>query len=166
MPPSPLDRIDRKILSELQSDGRLSNSDLADRVGLSESPCHRRVRRLEEQGYISGYQAHLDPHKLGHGLSVFVGVKVRRHTDEEVLPFESWARDRPEVESCFLITGEFDYLLHIAVRDLAAYETFLSHHLLKNGAINDIRSMFVLRNVKGPYGVFVDMAAASGETAG
>lgn len=154
---SAIDNIDRRILSALQAEGRLSNSELAERVGLSESPCLRRVRRLEQQGYISGYHAHLAPRELGRGLTVFVGVKVRRHTSEEILPFEDWARAQAEIASCYLISGEFDYLLHVAVADLNAYETFLTEHLLHNPAIADIRSMIGVRTVKAPFGIEVDL---------
>lgn len=148
-----LDPIDRRILAELQADGRLTNSELASRVGLSESPCLRRVRRLEQDGLISGYHAHLDPRRLGRGLTVYVGVKVRRHASEETTPFEGWTRERPEVTACYLISGEFDYLLHVAVADLAAYEMFLTGQLLRNPAIADIRTMVAVRNVKPPFGV-------------
>lgn len=153
MADSDLDALDRRILAELEKDGRLPNSELAQRVGLSESPCLRRVRRLEQAGYITGYHAHLEPRLNGRGLTVFVGVKVRRHASEEVLPFEDWTRGRPEVAACFLISGEFDYLLHVAVQDLAAYEAFLTGHLLRNPAIADIRSMIAVRSVKAPFGL-------------
>ncbi len=148
-----LDQIDRRILAELQADGRLSNSELASRVGLSESPCLRRVRRLEQEGLITGYHAHLDPRRMGRALTVYVGVKVRRHASEETTPFEDWTRARPEVTACYLISGEFDYLLHVAVADLAAYEAFLTGQLLRNPAIADIRTMVAVRNVKPPFGI-------------
>lgn len=150
---STLDAIDRCILAELQANGRLPNSELASRVGLSESPCLRRVRRLEQDGFITGYHAHLEPRLVGHGLTIYVGVKVRRHASEETLPFEDWTRDRPEIAACFLISGEFDYLLHVAVADLGEYEAFLTGHLLRNPAIADIRSMVAVRNVKAPFGI-------------
>ena len=150
-----LDPIDRRILAELQADGRLSNAELAGRVGLSESPCLRRVRRLEQDGLITGYHAHLDPRRLGKALTVYVGVKVRRHASEETTPFEDWTRERPEVTACYLISGEFDYLLHVAVAvaDLTAYEGFLTGQLLRNPAIADIRTMVAVRNVKPPFGI-------------
>jgi Lrp/AsnC family leucine-responsive transcriptional regulator len=148
-----LDQIDIAILRELQSNGRVSNIELADRVGLSESPCLRRVRRLEHEGLISGYHAHLDVSRLGRAFSVYVGVKMQCHSSEHVLPFEEWVRAHPEVATCDLISGDFDYLLHIAVADLNAYERFLTEHLLCNPAISDIRTMIALRSVKKPFGV-------------
>ena len=142
-----LDRIDRRILDELQDDGRLTNAELAARVGLSESPCFRRVRRLERDGFITGYRAEVSREKLGLGLTVFVGVKVERHTDEEVAAFERWAREQPEVMSCHLVSGEVDYLLQVTASGLPAYEQFLAR-LLKLPSIKDIRSTIAIREVK------------------
>ena len=150
---SNLDRIDHKILHELQIDSSLPNSELANRVGLSDSPCLRRVRKLEELGYIKGYHAHLDEVKSGTAFNLFVGIKVRRHGDDQTGPFENWARSRPEIAACYLVSGEIDYLLHVVVADVGAYEQFLSNELLTHPSIQDIRSNMAVRVVKPPFGV-------------
>lgn len=151
-----LDRIDRKILHSLQRNARLSNSELASHVGLSDSPCLRRVKKLEELGYIKGYHAHLDEVKLGAAFIVFAGIKVRRHGDDQTGPFEQWAKRMPEVAACYLVSGEIDYLLHVVVPDVGAYEKFLSNELLTNPSIQDIRSNMAVRVVKPPFGVLVN----------
>jgi len=120
-----LDAIDRRILAELQADGRLTNLELADRVGLSPSPCIRRLRRLERDQVIEGYRATLDRAKLGLGLTIYVGVKVERHHDAEAAAFEDAVRALKPVISCHLVSGEADFLLQIVVPDLAAYERLL-----------------------------------------
>jgi Lrp/AsnC family transcriptional regulator, leucine-responsive regulatory protein len=148
MAPIPLDAIDRRILAELQADGRLTNVELADRVGLSPSPCIRRLRRLERDGVIEGYRATLDRAKLGLGLTIYVGVKVERHHDAEAVAFEHAVRALKEVISCHLVSGEADFLLQIAVPDLAAYERLLLGALLKLPGVKDIRSSFAIRTVK------------------
>jgi Lrp/AsnC family leucine-responsive transcriptional regulator len=143
-----LDAIDRRILSELQGDGRLTNVELADRVGLSPSPCIRRLKRLEQDGVIAGYRATLDRTKLGLGLTIYVGVKVERHHDEEASAFETAVCALKEVISCHLVSGEADFLLQIVVTDLAAYERLLLGALLKLPGVKDIRSNFAIRTVK------------------
>ena len=114
-----LDTIDCHIISELQSDGRLSNVELADRVGLSPSPCLRRIKRLETSGYIEGYRATLKRELVGLGFSVFLSVKLNEHANERVAQFEKTMVALPEVIACHLVSGEADYLLEIAVADLA-----------------------------------------------
>lgn len=145
-----LDAFDRKILSALQRDGRLSNVQLADEIGLSASPCLRRVRMLEEAGVIRGYQAILDRNEVGLGLTVFVGVKVERHTDERAEAFRVAVTALPEVISAFLVSGESDFLLQVVVPDLRSYDRFLSERLLKLPGISDIRSNFAINTVKAP----------------
>lgn len=148
MPSMNLDAIDRKILAALQRDGRLSNVELAEEVGLSPSPCLRRVRLLEKAGIISGYHATLDRAGLGLGLTIFVGVKVERHHEEEATAFREAVMALPEVVSCHLVSGEADFLLQVVVPDLAAYERLLLGTLLKLPAVNDIRSNFAIQTVK------------------
>jgi len=143
-----LDEADRRILSALQSDGRLSNVELAQRVGLSESPCSRRVRRLEEAGLIEGYRAVLSRPKLGLGLTAFVGVKVGPHDHIEEQTFATAVTALPEVISCHLVSGDMDFLLQVVVPDLAAYERFLIGTLLKVPGVRDIRSSFAMRAYK------------------
>ena len=143
-----LDAIDLKIVAELQADGRLTNVELADRVGLSPSPCLRRVRILEEQGVIRGYRAILDRKRIGLELTVFVGVKVERHHDEESSAFQAAVLKVPEVLACHLVSGEQDFLLEVSVANLEAYEHFLLDVLLKLPSVADVRSNFAIRTVK------------------
>ncbi|MBI3516305.1 MAG: Lrp/AsnC family transcriptional regulator, partial [Proteobacteria bacterium] len=131
MTPLALDAIDRKILAELQADARLTNVELADRVGLSPSPCIRRLKRLEADGVIEGYRATIDRAKVGLGLTLYVGVKTERHHDVEAAAFEDAVRALPEVISCHLLSGDIDFLLQIVVPDLAGYERLLMGTLLK-----------------------------------
>lgn len=148
MPILSLDAIDMRILSVLQWNGRLSNVDLAVEVGLSPSPCLRRVRLLEEGGYISGYRAMLGRESLGLGLTVFVGIKVERHDDESASALENKIDSMPEVVACHLVSGESDYLLEVVVPDLVSYERFLRNTLLKLPMVRDITSNFAIHRVK------------------
>ncbi|MET3454359.1 Lrp/AsnC family transcriptional regulator [Pseudomonas kilonensis] len=145
-----LDAFDRKILVALQRDGRLSNVQLAEEIGLSPSPCLRRVRLLEEAGVIRGYQAVLDRDEVGLGLTIFVGVKVERHNDERAEAFRQAVTALPEVISAFLVSGESDFLLQVVVPDLRAYDRFVTGQLLKLPGISDIRSNFAINTVKTP----------------
>jgi Lrp/AsnC family leucine-responsive transcriptional regulator len=142
------DAIDARILAALQADGRLSNVELAERVGLSPSPCLRRVKLLEEAGAIEGYRARLGRAKLGLGLTVFVGIKVDGHRDANANALQETMRRLPEVVACHLVSGEADFLLEVVVPDLAHYETFLVGTLLKMPMVKDIRSNFAIRTVK------------------
>jgi Lrp/AsnC family leucine-responsive transcriptional regulator len=124
-----MDEVDRSILVALERDGRISNADLAARVGLSPSPCLRRVRRLEETGVIRGYRAVVDPAAVGRGLRVFAGVRLVRHGRAEVAAFERAVVGLPEVVQCHHVTGNYDYLLQVEVSDLSAYEDFHANRL-------------------------------------
>lgn len=126
-----LDAYDHRILAALQRDGRLSNVQLAEEIGLSPSPCLRRVRLLEEAGVIRGYQASIDRDEVGLGLTVFVGIKVERHRQEQAEAFHRAVVDLPEVISVHLVSGESDFLLQVVVPDLRAYERLLSETLLR-----------------------------------
>jgi len=150
-----LDALDSKILAALQEDGRLSNVELAERVGLSPSPCLRRVKRLEEEGYIAGYKAKVDRRRLGLGMTIFVGVKVDGHRDANARAFQEGVQKLPEVVACHMVSGETDFLLEVVVADLAAYDAFLSRILLLMPMVRDIRSNFAIRTVKsdGPLPV-------------
>ncbi|QCI66195.1 Lrp/AsnC family transcriptional regulator [Phreatobacter stygius] len=148
MPKLKLDAIDRRILAALQRDARLTNVQLAEEIGLSPSPCLRRVRLLEEAGVISGYHATLHRGELGLGLTVFVGIKVERHRDETAAAFREAVKALPEVISCHLVSGEADFLLQVVVPDLAGYEQFLMGALLKLPGVSDIRSNFAIQTVK------------------
>lgn len=151
-----LDNLDRRILDALQRNARLSNVQLAEEVGLSPSPCLRRVRLLEEAGVIRGYHAELDRSKSGLGLTVFVGVKVERHHDASANAFRAAVIDLPEVISCHVVSGESDFLLQVVLPDLASYEDFLFSTLLKLPAVSDIRSNFAISTVKSQTALPLD----------
>jgi Lrp/AsnC family transcriptional regulator, leucine-responsive regulatory protein len=148
MPDGELDAIDQRILETLQANGRLSNVELAERVGLSPSPCLRRVKQLEQAGMIEGYRATLSRAKVGLGLTVFVGIKVDGHRDTNANALQESVRRMPEVVACHLVSGEADFLLEVVVPDLAHYEKLLIGTLLKMPMIKDIRSHFAIRTVK------------------
>ncbi len=146
-----LDDIDRKIISELQRNCRLTSQELADRVGLSASPCARRVRILEENGAIKGYVAVIDQAKVGLPVNVFASVKLERQREEELDTFSHAIAQWPEVADCYLMTGQRDYLLRIVVRDLESYERFLKEKLTRLTCIASIESSFALGEVKRSY---------------
>ena len=126
MPTHKLDRFDRKLLEALQTDGRAPNTDLAEGIDLSPSPCSRRVRLLEESGVIKGYSAILDQEKVGLGLTVFVGIKMERHQEKEAEAFCEAVSVMPEVVMAHLVSGESDFLLQVVVPDLRTYKEFLT----------------------------------------
>jgi Lrp/AsnC family transcriptional regulator, leucine-responsive regulatory protein len=143
-----LDRYDRQILEILQTDGRINNQDLADRIGLSPSPCLRRVRALEESGLILGYRALLDARKLGLTLMALVHISMDQHTPERFANFEASVSVLPEVLECLLITGQdADYQLKVAVRDMDHYQTLLLDKLTRITGVTGVHSSFVLRRV-------------------
>ena len=148
MPRAALDPVDRKILRALQSDGRAAVSELAERVGLSTSPCFRRLRRLEEEGVIARYAAVLDQEKVGLSVSVFIQIKVTSQGEQALAQFEKTILRWPEVLECYLMTGPRDYLLRVVVEDVAAYEQFIKNKLTKVNGIASIESSFALRQVK------------------
>jgi Lrp/AsnC family leucine-responsive transcriptional regulator len=148
MPKSDLDAIDRRIVAALQADGRLSNVELADKVGLSPSPCLRRVRRLEREGYIDGYRAALRRDRVGLGLSVFVGVKIEGHANERAVTFEKAVVAMPEVVACHLVSGDADYILEVVVPDLADYQRFLVGKLLDLPIVREVRSNIAIQTLK------------------
>ncbi|MCQ8179674.1 Lrp/AsnC family transcriptional regulator [Methylomonas sp. SURF-1] len=143
-----LDRYDRQILTVLQADGRISNQELADRIGLSPSPCLRRVRVLEEAGLIVGYRALLDAKALGLSLTALVQISMDRHTPERFAAFEAAVAEIPEVMECLLITGQAaDYQLKVAVKDLDAYQELLLKRITGIPGVSGVHSSFVLRRV-------------------
>jgi Lrp/AsnC family leucine-responsive transcriptional regulator len=143
-----LDEIDRAILRELQKNGRLSNAELAERVGLSSSPCWQRVRRLEESGYIEGYAAVLSQKQLGMSETVILEVSLERHDDEILEKFGRALADFPEVLEAYLTTGEYDYFVKIAIDGTEGYERFLRERLYRIPGIRQTRSSFALRCLK------------------
>jgi Lrp/AsnC family leucine-responsive transcriptional regulator len=148
VPKSDLDAIDCRIVAELQSDGRLSNVELADKVGLSPSPCLRRVKRLEQDGYIEGYRAVLRRDRVGLGFSVFIGVKLDGHANERALAFEKAIVEMSEVVACHLVSGEADYFLEVVVPDLADYQRFLVGKLLNLPIVREVRSNIAIQTLK------------------
>lgn len=143
-----IDRYDQQILDILQTDGRINNQDLADRIGLSPSPCLRRVRALEESGLIVGYRAVLDAKKLGLSLMALIHISMDLHTPERFANFEASVSVLPEVLECLLITGQdADYQLKVAVRDMDHYQALLLNKVTRIAGVTGVHSSFVLRQV-------------------
>jgi Lrp/AsnC family transcriptional regulator, leucine-responsive regulatory protein len=143
-----LDRLDARILAELQADGRLSVVELGERVGLTGTPCARRVRQLEQSEVILGYAAILDPPRLGLNVQAFVQVKLDRHTDENVEQFQRELGALEQVVSCFATTGEYDFMLQIVAPDLEALSVLVLKKLLKISCVRDVHSSIVLDTIK------------------
>lgn len=142
------DAFDRAILRELQADGRLSITDLAARIGLSPTPCQRRVKRLEDAGLIAGYHARLSRPAVGRGLTVFVYLKVAAHDACNAETMQQALLALPDAVACYIVSGEADFMLELALPDLAAYEVLMFETLLKLPMIKDLRSSFVLRTLR------------------
>jgi Lrp/AsnC family leucine-responsive transcriptional regulator len=143
-----IDRFDRQILQVLQQEGRISNQELADRIGLSPSPCLRRVRTLEESGFITGYRALLDAKALGLSLLALIHISMDQHTPERFDRFETAIREIPEVMECLLITGQSaDYQLKVVVKDMDAYQELLLNRITQISGVTGVHSSFVLRRV-------------------
>ena len=154
-----LDRYDRAILAALQDDGRISNQDLADKIGLSPSPCLRRVRALEESGLIAGYRALLDAKAMGLSLMVLLHISMDQHTPERFANFEEKICAIPEVMECLLITGQSaDYQLKVFVRDMDAYQELLLNRITRITGVTGVHSSFVLRRVVDKTALPVDRA--------
>jgi DNA-binding Lrp family transcriptional regulator len=143
-----LDRLDRRILDELQADARISNQELAKRVGLSPAPCWRRLRRLERDGFISGYVTLLSASAIGLPIVAYAQVSLENHHPETVRQFDQMVKDRPEVLECHSMSGTNDYLLRIVAASMEAYERFLSTHVLQVAAVRSVNTSFVLRTKK------------------
>jgi Lrp/AsnC family leucine-responsive transcriptional regulator len=143
-----LDRFDRAILQALQHDGRIANSTLAERVHLSESACLRRVRALEQAGLIEGYTAILNQQKAGCPVNVFVSITLDRQDEPDLRKFEDAVRRIPEVMECYLMTGDYDYVLRVVVADTADFERVHSKHLTRLPGVARVHSSFALRTVQ------------------
>ena len=143
-----MDEIDFRILRALKTDARQTHQDLSDLVGLSPTPCARRIRKLEADGIITGYSARIDEGRMGFGFSVFVSVRLDRQIDDRLQAFEERIRHFPEVVDCWLMTGNRDYLLRIAVADLNEFEQFLTGSLTKVDGVASIESSIPIRRVK------------------
>jgi Lrp/AsnC family transcriptional regulator, leucine-responsive regulatory protein len=148
MPKLELDTIDRRIIATLQENGRLTNVELAASVGLSPSPCLRRVRRLERQGYIESYRAVLQRRLVGLGLTVFIGVKIEGHANNKAEAFQEAVIAMPETISCHLIAGDIDYLIEVVVPDLDHYQRYLVEKLLNLPIVREVRSYIAIQTLK------------------
>ncbi len=157
MPGSKLDEIDRMILAELQADGRMTNVELARRVGISAPPCLRRVRTLEEQGYIRGYHADVNPRELGFDVSVFVMVRLVSQSEAELSAFEQRCRDWPLVRQCHMLNGEVDFILRCVAPDLRSFQSFLTGELTATPNVASVKTSLVIRDAKEEPGVPFDV---------
>jgi Lrp/AsnC family leucine-responsive transcriptional regulator len=148
MPNPSLDDFDSKIIAALQKDGRLTNVELAQRIGLSPSPCLRRVKRLERDGYIGAYRAVLDRSRVGLGFTVFVGVRLEAHANDRAGSFEEAVLEMREVIACHMVSGTVDYLLEVVVPDLAHYQKFLVDGLLALPIVREVQSSIAINTLK------------------
>lgn len=148
-----LDDIDRKLLAELQAEGRITNVELAQRVGLTAPPCLRRVRSLEEEGIIRGYHADLDASKLGFTITVFALVSLKSQAEESLRQFEEHMRSLPEVRECHMLNGEIDFILKIVSRDLQSFQEFLTSKLTPAPNVDSVKTSLTIRTAKNVPGV-------------
>ncbi len=155
-----LDEIDRKILSELQADGRMTNVELASRVGISAPPCLRRVRTLEEAGYIRGYHADVNPRELGFEVHVFAMVGLNSQAEVDLSAFENRCRDWPLVRECHMLNGEIDFILKCVAPDLSSFQSFLTEELLRAPHVASVKTSLVIRCAKDQPGVPFDVLEA------
>jgi DNA-binding Lrp family transcriptional regulator len=153
-----IDGIDLRILSELQDDGRMTNVDLARKVGLTAPPCLRRVRALEEAGVIQSYHAHLDPVSLGYGITVFAMVSLKSQAESDLRAFESHVTDLPEVRECHMLNGEIDFVLKVVARDLQAFQQFLTSKLTQAPHVASVKTSLTIRTSKNLSGVPITLA--------
>ena len=153
MPNTKLDPIDRKILAELQGDGRMTNVELAKRVGISAPPCLRRVRTLEEAGYIRGYHAEVDARMLGFEVQVFAMVGLHSQAESDLVAFEELCRDWPLVRECHMLNGEIDFILKCVAPDLSSFQSFLTGELTAAANVSHVRTSLVIRAAKDTPGV-------------
>ena len=152
-----LDAIDRKILAELQADGRMTNVELARRVGISAPPCLRRVRTLEEAGFIRGYHADVDPRSLGFEVQVFAMVGLESQAQQELSAFEENCREWPLVRECHMLNGEVDFILKCVAPDLSSFQSFLTDDLLTTPNVASVKTSLVIRGAKDEPGVPFDI---------
>ncbi|MBO9517093.1 MAG: Lrp/AsnC family transcriptional regulator [Porphyrobacter sp.] len=148
-----LDSIDRRLLAELQAEGRITNVDLASRVGLTAPPCLRRVRALEEEGVIRGYHADLDPSRLGFTITVFAMVSLKSQAEEDLRAFEQHIKGLPEIRECHMLNGEIDFILKIVSRDLQSFQEFLTSKLTPAPNVASVKTSLTIRTAKNEPGV-------------
>lgn len=149
----PLDRIDRHILTLLQQDGRMTNVELAERVGLTAPPCLRRVRALEEAGIIRGYHAELDPARLGYPITVFAMVSLRSQAESDLAAFEAHVGGIAEVRECHMLNGEIDFILKIVARDLKSFQDVLTTQLTPAPNVASVKTSLTIRSAKHVAGI-------------
>ncbi|QLQ18009.1 MAG: Lrp/AsnC family transcriptional regulator [Exiguobacterium profundum] len=160
MAQSRLDPIDRRILTELQADGRMTNVELAKRVGISAPPCLRRVRTLEEAGYIKGYHADIDARELGFEVQVFAMVRLHSQAEADLSAFEGRCRAWPLVRECHMLNGEIDFILKCVAPDLSSFQSFLTEELLRADNVASVKTSLVIRCAKDEPGVPFDVLEA------
>ncbi|MBQ0831548.1 Lrp/AsnC family transcriptional regulator [Marinobacter sp.] len=153
-----LDKLDQRILGILQQDGRISNQQLAEQIGLSPAACWRRVRTLEETGVITGYSAQLAPERIGQALCVLVNLSLQRHTIDSTAEIEQKVSSYPEVLQCFAVTGNADFVLRVIVPDMASYDRFLNDKIFTLHGIAQVNSNFALREIKNTQTIPVGSA--------
>ena len=151
-----LDRIDRRLLRELQDEGRITNVELAQRVGLTAPPCLRRVRALEDEGVIRGYHADLDASKLGYAITVFALVSLKSQAEDALRQFEEHMKGLPEVRECHMLNGEIDFILKIVSRDLQSFQEFLTSKLTPAPNVASVKTSLTIRTAKQLPGVPLD----------
>lgn len=152
-----LDAIDKKILKHLQDDGRITNVELADKVGITAPPCLRRVRALEDAHFITGYHAELNKQALGFGITVFVMVGLDSQSDTDLQAFNKCVGQWPLVREAFMINGEFDYVLKIVARDLAEFQSFLTNELIPAAHVGIVKTSLTIKSVKNTPGIPVEI---------
>jgi DNA-binding Lrp family transcriptional regulator len=160
MPGQKLDAIDRMILAQLQADGRMTNVELARRVGISAPPCLRRVRTLEEQGFIRGYHAEVDPRELGFEVQVFAMVGLVSQAEVDLSAFEARCKAWPLVRECHMLNGEVDFILKCVAPDLRSFQTFLTEDLTSADNVASVKTSLVIRGAKDEPGVPFDVLEA------
>jgi len=151
-----LDKIDRKILKDLQANGRITNVELAKRAGISAPPCLRRVRSLEESGFIKGYHAQIEPQALGYGITIFALVRLTSQAETDLRAFEDTCRGWPLVRECHMLSGEVDFLLRIVAKDWDSYQHFLTENLTSAKNVTSIKTMPLVRTAKEEPGVPIE----------
>lgn len=152
-----LDKIDKKILRDLQGDGRITNVELARNVGISAPPCLRRVRALEEAGYIKSYHAKVDPSILGYSVTIFAMVKLTSQAEKDLDKFEAQINDWPMVRECHMLAGDVDFMLKVVAKDWDAYQDFLTHELTAAPNVTSVKSSLAIRSAKEHPGVPIDV---------
>lgn len=152
-----LDKIDRKILNDLQNEGRMTNVELAKRVGISAPPCLRRVRALEDANYIESYHAYINQKLMGYDVTVYAEIKLKSQSEKDLKAFEKACRDHEEIRECHLLYGDADFLLKIVAQDWEKYEQFLSSTLANGDNVSSIKTMPLVRTTKKLPGVPIDV---------